>query len=110
MAIFKSFIEIQGGMFDIWDLKSITKRKRYDDKHLRMEYLLMINEGAISKEYRDVEISYTSEEKRDKDYARLKRVIEDDETMRLLVDEDSNDAIEYADNDEIDNPDEEEQL
>jgi len=83
--LMRTFIELKDGLYDLWDLKSITKESRYNDRHCRMEWILCLNRGSITKEFRDVEISYLSEKKRDLDYTKIKDFIEENESTQLIV-------------------------
>lgn len=87
MPIFKRFIEIQGSLYDLWDLKKIDPAEVYNDKICAIEYQIVINRDAISKEYRDVVHKYKSKKLRDLDLERIRNTILDNETTELIPDD-----------------------
>lgn len=101
MAVFKVLVEIQGNLFDLWNLKSLTRSKEYNDIFGRMDYNLWINKDAMILEFKDIKFTYPSESEREKDYERIKEALDNHDTV-LILNDTTTPEKEFVDKDDID--------
>lgn len=92
MAIFKIMIEIQGQLFDLWNLKSLQKGEEYNDKRLKMDYVIWLNKDAMILEYKDIKFVYDTIVERDNDLLRIKQKLDEHETASVLWENDADAA------------------
>jgi len=108
MAIFKILLEIQGGLLDLWNVKSLSTGQEYNEKLSRIDYLIWINKDAMILEFKDVKFSYASEKDRDRDLLRIKQKLDEHETVMILWDEEGLEEAVKKEYGEADNIDEDE--
>lgn len=73
-----------GDFFDLWEVKSIKREERYNENTNSMEYLIIINRDAIATNFNDSEIVCNDREWRDQEMARIKQILDDDDTIIVL--------------------------
>lgn len=86
MAIFKILIEIQNGIYDLWNLKSLFPSQEYNEKFNRIDYIIWMNKDAMILEFKDIKFTYPTEQERDEDLLRIKTVLDEHETAMILWD------------------------
>lgn len=73
-----------GEMFDLWEFRSIQRAQRYSEIKGEMEYLILVNKGAIATNYNDLEIVFDNKELRDMEIMRLKEIMNEDENIVIM--------------------------
>jgi len=64
----KRFVKINGNLLDVWEMKSLKKEQRYNPIKEKMDYLIVVNRGAIQTNQNDWEEAFETEELRDERY------------------------------------------
>ena len=77
-------IDIQGNLYDFWEVRSVEKGIRYNDDDVKEEYLIILNKTSTSTNVNEVVFVYDTEEERDTDLANLKAKLQDHDTVVLV--------------------------
>lgn len=80
----KILIEIQGNLYDLWELRSLERNERWNDKKGEMEYLLILNRRGIGTNFAEVEFTFDTQEDREIEYEIIKQKLSEFDTIMIL--------------------------
>lgn len=80
----KIMVEIQGNLYDMWEVRSIEKCERFNDEKEEMEYCILLNKTAIGLNFAEVYFTYETEEERDAALKALKIKLADYDTILIV--------------------------
>lgn len=80
----KIMIEIQGNLYDWWEVRSLERGIRYNELDEKSEYLIILNKTSLTTNVSEIVFVYETEEKRDEELANIKSKLVDSDSVLII--------------------------